>query len=152
MPERTRHARKMYEAIAEFYTRFAKDFEGDKKEVDALDRVPQAEAVESGCARRSAIVGAGPAGLFLSLLLRREGIDSVVLKARSRAYVESRVRAGVLEPATVELMQELGVDERLRREAMVDDALDILFSGRSSTSTSRRSPAGWCTSTGSRRW
>ena len=75
------------------------------------------------------IVGAGPAGLFLSLLLQREGIDCVVLEAKSRAYVEGRVRAGVLEPATVELMEELGVDERLRRESMVDDALDIRFAG-----------------------
>ncbi|HEV8241015.1 MAG TPA: 4-hydroxybenzoate 3-monooxygenase [Thermoanaerobaculia bacterium] len=75
------------------------------------------------------IVGAGPAGLFLSLLLQRAGIDCVVIEARSRSYVECRVRAGVLEPATVELMQELGVDERMRREAMVDDALDIRFAG-----------------------
>ena len=57
------------------------------------------------------IVGAGPAGLFLSLLLQRAGIDCVVLEARSRDYVESRVRAGVLEQGTVDLMAELGVDE-----------------------------------------
>ena len=84
------------------------------------------------------IVGAGPAGLFLSLLLQRAGIDCVVLEARSRDYVESRVRAGVLEQGTVDLMAELGVDERLRRESMIDDALDIRFSGSSSTSTCRR--------------
>ena len=51
-----------------------------------------------------AIIGAGPAGLFLSHLLYREGIDCVVLEARSRAYVEDRVRAGVLEQGTVDLM------------------------------------------------
>ncbi len=76
------------------------------------------------------IVGAGPAGLFLSLLLQRAGIDCVVLESRSRDYVESRVRAGVLEQGTVDLMAELGVDGRLRRECMIDAGLDIRFSGR----------------------
>ena len=76
------------------------------------------------------IVGAGPAGLFLSLLLQRAGIDCVVLEARSRDYVESRVRAGVLEQGTVDLMAGLGVDARLRRECMIDQALDIRFAGR----------------------
>ena len=75
------------------------------------------------------IVGAGPAGLFLSLLLQRAGIDCVILEARSRDYVESRVRAGVLEQGTVDLMAELGVDGRLRRECMIDEALDIRFAG-----------------------
>ena len=76
------------------------------------------------------IVGAGPAGLFLSLLLQRAGIDCVVLEAKSREYVESRVRAGVLEQGTVDLMAELGADARLRRESMIDAALDIRFSGK----------------------
>jgi p-hydroxybenzoate 3-monooxygenase len=76
------------------------------------------------------IVGAGPAGLFLALLLKRAGVDCVVLEARSRDYVESRVRAGVLEQGTVDLMADLGVDQRLRRECMIDEALDIRFSGK----------------------
>jgi p-hydroxybenzoate 3-monooxygenase len=75
------------------------------------------------------IVGAGPAGLFLSLLLQRAGVDCVVLEARSREYVESRVRAGVLEQGTVDLMDELGAGERLHRESMPDPRLDIRFSG-----------------------
>jgi p-hydroxybenzoate 3-monooxygenase len=75
------------------------------------------------------IVGAGPAGLFLSHLLARDGIDCVVIEARSRAYVEGRVRAGVLEQGTVDLMHELGAGERLSRECMLDDALDIRFAG-----------------------
>jgi p-hydroxybenzoate 3-monooxygenase len=75
------------------------------------------------------IVGAGPAGLFLSHLLAREGIDCVILEARDRAYVEGRVRAGVLEQGTVDLMHELGAGERLKRECMVDRALEIRFSG-----------------------
>ena len=74
-----------------------------------------------------AIIGAGPAGLFLSHLLYREGIDCVVIEARSRAYVEDRVRAGVLEQGTVDLMAELGLDQRMRRECMIDEAIDIRF-------------------------
>src|SRR4051795_10594907 len=76
-----------------------------------------------------AIIGAGPAGLFLSHLLYREGIECVVLEARNRAYVEDRVRAGVLEQGTVDLMHELGLDQRLRRESMIDEAIDIRFGG-----------------------
>jgi p-hydroxybenzoate 3-monooxygenase len=74
-----------------------------------------------------AIIGAGPAGLFLSHLLHREGIECIVLESRSRAYVEDRVRAGVLEQGTVDLMAELGLDQRLRRECMIDEAIDIRF-------------------------
>jgi len=76
------------------------------------------------------IIGGGPAGLFLSHLLQREGIESVILEARSRAHVEGRVRAGVLEQGTVDLMRQLGVDARLKRERMIDRALDIRFNGR----------------------
>src|SRR6476646_7799607 len=74
-----------------------------------------------------AIIGAGPAGLFLAHMLYREGIDCVVLEARSRAYAEDRVRAGVLEQGTVALMHELGLDQRLRRERMIDEAIAIRF-------------------------
>ena len=63
------------------------------------------------------IVGAGPAGLMLSHLLHLAGIESVVLEARSRRYVEERVRAGVLEQGTVNLLKETGVGERLTRRA-----------------------------------
>jgi p-hydroxybenzoate 3-monooxygenase len=75
------------------------------------------------------IIGAGPAGLFLAHLLRRDGIDCVILENRSRDYVESRVRAGVLEQGTVDLMHELGAGERLAREGMPDPRLDIRFAG-----------------------
>jgi p-hydroxybenzoate 3-monooxygenase len=75
------------------------------------------------------IVGAGPAGLLLSLLLQRAGVDSVVLEARSREHVESRVRAGVLEQGTVDLIDDLDAGARLHRESMPDPRLDIRFSG-----------------------
>jgi len=75
------------------------------------------------------IVGAGPAGLFLAHLLRRDGIDCVILESRSREYIEKRVRAGVLEQTTVNLMHALGAGERLAREGSPDPRLDIRFSG-----------------------
>src|SRR5579884_3564432 len=78
-----------------------------------------------------AIVGAGPAGLMLSQLLDRAGISSVVLERRSRAYIEGRVRAGVLEQGTVELMDEAGVGERLRREGLVHHGIELRFDGHS---------------------
>jgi p-hydroxybenzoate 3-monooxygenase len=63
-----------------------------------------------------AIIGAGPAGMLLSHLLARSGIESVVLETRSRDYVEARIRAGILESSTVELLESCGLGERLRRE------------------------------------
>ena len=77
------------------------------------------------------IVGAGPAGLVLAHLLARAGIDCVVLEARTREYIEQRVRAGVLEQGTVDVLTELGVAERLHREGMVHRGLELRFAGRS---------------------
>jgi p-hydroxybenzoate 3-monooxygenase len=76
------------------------------------------------------IVGAGPAGLFLAHLLHLEGIDSVVVEDRSREYVVERVRAGVLEQGTVDLMRETGVGERLDREGMRHGGVYLAFQGR----------------------
>ena len=75
------------------------------------------------------IVGAGPAGLVLSHLLARAGIESVVLELRSREYVERRVRAGVLEQGTVDLLCATGVGERLKREGLVHLGIRIRFEG-----------------------
>ena len=80
------------------------------------------------------IIGAGPAGLFLAHLLHRAGIDCVILEARSREYCESRVRAGVLEQSTVDLLHEVGAGERLKREGSPDPRIDIRFSGGTSSS------------------
>ncbi len=76
-----------------------------------------------------AIIGAGPAGLMLAHLLQREGVDAVVLERRDRAYVERRVRAGVLEQGTVDLLNESGVGERMRREGLVHQGLYLQFEG-----------------------
>ena len=75
------------------------------------------------------IVGAGPAGLVLAHLLHLRGIDSVVLEARGREYVERRIRAGVLEQGTVDLLDEMGVGERLRREGLVHEGIELQFGG-----------------------
>jgi p-hydroxybenzoate 3-monooxygenase len=78
---------------------------------------------------RVAIVGAGPAGLTLAHLLHLEGIESVVLEARSREHVERRVRAGVLEQGTVDLLVGTGVGERLLRERLVHRGIELRFEG-----------------------
>lgn len=79
---------------------------------------------------RVVIVGAGPAGLMLAHLLHRQGIESIVLENRSRAYVEARIRAGVLEQGTVDALAEVGVDDRLRREGLVHEGVEFTFAGR----------------------
>ena len=78
-----------------------------------------------------AIVGAGPAGLLLSHLLHLQGIESVVLERRDRDYVEQRVRAGVLEHGTAEMLREVGVGERLGAEGMVHEGTILRFDHRS---------------------
>ncbi len=75
------------------------------------------------------IVGAGPAGLMLSHLLHLAGIESVVLEQRSRAYVEARIRAGVLEQTTVDLLNRSGVGERMRKEGLVHHGVNLQFDG-----------------------
>jgi p-hydroxybenzoate 3-monooxygenase len=76
-----------------------------------------------------AIVGAGPAGLTLAQLLAREGIESVVLEDRSRDYVERRIRAGVLEQGTADLLRDAGVGARLDREGIPHGGIYLQFGG-----------------------
>jgi p-hydroxybenzoate 3-monooxygenase len=78
---------------------------------------------------RVGIVGAGPAGLMLAQLLQREGIDAVVLEARSREHVEQRIRAGVLEQGTVDVLEAAGVGARMRREGLVHHGIELQFDG-----------------------
>jgi p-hydroxybenzoate 3-monooxygenase len=75
------------------------------------------------------IVGAGPAGLMLARLLQLEGIEAVVLEARSREHVEGRIRAGVLEQGTVDLLVAAGVGERMQREGLVHHGIELQFDG-----------------------
>jgi p-hydroxybenzoate 3-monooxygenase len=76
------------------------------------------------------IVGAGPAGLVLGRLLHLNGVESVVLEARSRDHVEKRIRAGVLEQTTADLLLEMGAGERLKREGLVHHGIELRFDGR----------------------
>jgi p-hydroxybenzoate 3-monooxygenase len=76
------------------------------------------------------IVGAGPAGLTLGLLLARAGIESVILESRGREYIERRVRAGLLEQNTVDLLRSLDVAERLDREGLLHNGIYLRHQGR----------------------
>jgi p-hydroxybenzoate 3-monooxygenase len=73
------------------------------------------------------IVGAGPAGLVLAHLLHLQGIESIVIETRSRKYIEERVRAGLLEQGTVDLLIETGVGERLQRECLTHHGIVLRF-------------------------
>lgn len=76
------------------------------------------------------IIGAGPAGLTLALLLRKHGIEAIILENRSRKYVQSRVRAGLLEQNTVDIYKELGVADRLLKEGLVHHGVYLSFDGQ----------------------
>ncbi|MFJ4832210.1 4-hydroxybenzoate 3-monooxygenase [Streptomyces sp. NPDC088747] len=76
------------------------------------------------------IIGAGPAGLLLARLLHDAGIESVVLESRDRAYVEHRQRAGILEQGTVDVLRAVGAGERMDREGLRHDGIELRFGGR----------------------
>ncbi len=75
------------------------------------------------------IVGAGPAGLMLSQLLRLRGIHSIVLEAKSRTYCEERVRAGILEHTSVQMLHDAGVGARLERDGLRHEGIDLGLNG-----------------------
>jgi p-hydroxybenzoate 3-monooxygenase len=77
-----------------------------------------------------AIVGAGPSGLLLGQLLHKAGIANVIIERQSADYVLGRIRAGILEQVTVNLMDEAGIGARLHREGIVHHSIDIAFDGR----------------------
>ena len=77
-----------------------------------------------------AIIGAGPAGLLLSHILHLQGVDSVVVEARSREHVENRIRAGVLESHVVAALDAAGVGERMRREGLAHAGTQFLYGAR----------------------
>lgn len=76
------------------------------------------------------IVGAGPAGLLLSHLLHLQGIESIVIERRTRDYVEHRIRAGVLEQGTVDILNQAGLGGRMQEQGLVHEGIDLLFGGR----------------------
>lgn len=77
-----------------------------------------------------AIIGAGPAGLLLGQLLHRAGVDAVIIERQSREYVLGRIRAGVLEQVTVDLIDEAGVGTRMHQEGLPHDGFELLVAGR----------------------
>jgi p-hydroxybenzoate 3-monooxygenase len=77
-----------------------------------------------------AIVGAGPSGLLLGALLHKAGVDAVIVEQRSAEYVLGRIRAGVLEQTTVDLLDEAGVSARLHREGLPHDGVELAFDGK----------------------
>jgi p-hydroxybenzoate 3-monooxygenase len=87
-------------------------------------------AVTAAARTQVAIIGGGPAGLLLSHILHRNGIDSIVLERQSRAYVLGRIRAGVLEAGTVALLREVGLGERMDREGHPHDGSAIAWQDR----------------------
>ncbi len=77
------------------------------------------------------IIGAGPAGLVLALLLAQKGVESVVVEKQSRAYVEARLRAGLLEHNTIELLCDIGVGERMMRKGLEHHGIELRIEGHS---------------------
>lgn len=76
------------------------------------------------------IVGAGPAGLLLGQLLHKAGVDNIILEQRSADYVLGRIRAGVLEQVSVDLLEEAGAAQRMRAEGLAHDGIELLFGGK----------------------
>lgn len=76
------------------------------------------------------IIGAGPAGLLLSHLLHLQGVESIVIERHTRDYVEHRIRAGVLEQGTVDVLNQAGLGRRMQQQGLVHEGIDLLFGGR----------------------
>jgi p-hydroxybenzoate 3-monooxygenase len=77
-----------------------------------------------------AIIGAGPSGLLLGQLLHKAGIDNVIVERQTPEYILNRIRAGVLEQGTVDMLREAGVHERMDAEGLVHDGVELLVSGK----------------------
>lgn len=88
------------------------------------------------------IVGAGPAGALLALILKRQGIDAVVLERQSRDYVLGRIRAGVLEATSADVLRAAGLGERLEREGHIHDTVKFAWGGRNELDVRFRELAG----------
>ncbi|HEV3172212.1 MAG TPA: FAD-dependent monooxygenase [Actinocrinis sp.] len=89
---------------------------------------------------RVGVIGAGPAGLLLAHLLHRQGIETVVLEARDRDYVEHRQRAGLLEQCTVNVLRACGSGDRIYQEGLVHKGIELRFAAAATAWTSPRWP------------
>ena len=76
------------------------------------------------------IIGSGPSGLLLARLLHLQGIDTVILESRSREYVRGRIRAGVIEQGMADLLREAWAGERMDRDGLIHEGINIAFDGR----------------------
>ena len=76
-----------------------------------------------------AIIGSGPAGLLLGQLLYKAGIDHIIVEQRSAEYVASRIRAGILEQVSVDLLKQAGVDQNLKEKGLPHSGIEILTNG-----------------------
>lgn len=76
------------------------------------------------------IVGSGPAGLLLAQILKLNGIDAIIVERKSRSYVEGRIRAGVLEQGTVDLLCEIGVSDRMMQQGLIHEGVDVCLHGK----------------------
>jgi p-hydroxybenzoate 3-monooxygenase len=88
-----------------------------------------------------AIIGAGPAGLLLGQLLHRAGIDAVIIERQSAEHVLGRIRAGVLEQVTADLLTEAGVGARMHQEGLVHEGFELLVNGARQRIDRPKSPA-----------
>lgn len=79
-----------------------------------------------------AIIGAGPSGLLLGQLLYKAGIDNIIIEQRSADYVLGRIRAGVLEQVTVDLLKQAGADKRMNEEGLPHDGIEYAVQGQAS--------------------
>src|SRR5207249_8483388 len=88
------------------------------------------DAMTTPARTQVAIIGAGPSGLLLGQWLHRAGIDNVILERQTGEYVLGRIRAGILEQVTIDLMDEAGVGQRMHREGLVHGGFELLFGGK----------------------
>ncbi len=98
--------------------------------MQVLPRVRLQNIQETSIKTQVAIIGAGPSGLLLGQLLHQQGIDNVILEMKSPEYVLGRIRAGVLEQGTAELLREAGAGARMDRDGQVHDGFSLSFDGR----------------------
>jgi p-hydroxybenzoate 3-monooxygenase len=97
---------------------------------EAARKTARSDPEAHGVKAEVMIIGGGPSGLLLALLLHRAGIDCVVLERQTREYVEARIRAGLLEWGTVELIDAAGIGHRVHAEGLVHDGFSLAFEGR----------------------